>query len=331
MKSVPRLLPVLLLVSLSSMAMTINDLVPGQAASGQNLAPSDLKGKVVFVAYWGIDCPHCIAEIPQWDALYKKFHAEGFEIIALERHHTSESTISALARSNGLDFTLTAGGSLKGAVVTRIPHGFLFGPDGNLVQENPYVYDLESRVAALIKESLAAKAAAAPEPKSPPPASQPTPEIASSASPKEYAFNAMDKIDAAAPPRRTVEKKTQSPVITLAKCKKMCGEFCCEETASDAAALFKLAAARLDLEAEARREKSKQEPNTASLAASLLEFEAHAIKEKLAANSLKYSAERFEREADAMREKLKLDANGSKRDGTADTQSGSLTILGGNR
>ena len=58
-------------------------------------ALGDLKGKVVFVAYWGIDCPHCIAEIPQWDALYKKFHAEGFEIIALERHHTSESTIAA--------------------------------------------------------------------------------------------------------------------------------------------------------------------------------------------------------------------------------------------
>ncbi|HLX62901.1 MAG TPA: TlpA disulfide reductase family protein [Planctomycetota bacterium] len=314
MRSLSRFLTVLFFVCVSSMAMTINDLVPGQAASGQNLAPSDLKGKVVFVAYWGIDCPHCIAEIPLWDALYKKFHAEGFEIIALERHHTSESAISALARSNGLDFTLTAGGSLKGAVVTRIPHGFLFGVDGNLVQENPY--ELESRVAALVKETVAAKAAATPAP-------QPKQEIASSASPEEVAFNAMDKVDAAAPPRRVAEKKTPTPVAVLAKCKKMCGEFCCEENANDPAALFELAASRLDLEAETMREKSKQDANSVTLADSLLEFEATAIKEKLTANSPKFSAERFEREAEALREKLKLDSSGSKNDFTADA------ILGG--
>src|SRR5689334_5184406 len=95
----PRLVPALLLVCVSSMAMTIDDLTPGQTASGRSLLPNDLKGKVVFVAYWGMDCPHCIAEIPQWDALYKKFHSDGFEIVAMERHHTSEYSISALAQS----------------------------------------------------------------------------------------------------------------------------------------------------------------------------------------------------------------------------------------
>src|ERR1043165_7125630 len=148
-----------LFICASSMAMTINDLMPGKAASGQDLMPNDLKGKVVFVAYWGIDCPHCIAEIPQWDALYKKFHGAGFEIIGMERHHTSEASICALAKSRGLDFTLTMGGSLKGAGVTSIPHGFLFGPDGNLVQENPYSSELERKVTALMKEPLVAKAA----------------------------------------------------------------------------------------------------------------------------------------------------------------------------
>jgi len=142
----------------STAAVTINDLMPGKVACGQNLAAKDLKGKVVFVAYWGVDCPHCIAEIPQWIELYKKYHAAGLEIVGMERHRFSEATITTLARSKGIEFTLTMGGSLNGATVTSIPHGFLFGTDGNLVQENPYGTELETKLAALLKDSITANA-----------------------------------------------------------------------------------------------------------------------------------------------------------------------------
>src|SRR5438477_12882948 len=122
--SLQRLMFCALFSCVSSMAsMTIYDLVPGQAACGPTLVADDLKGKVVFIAYWGMDCPHCIAEIPQWVELYKKYHRLGLEIVGMERHHSSELTISALAKARGVEFTLTMGGTVNGAVVSSIPHG----------------------------------------------------------------------------------------------------------------------------------------------------------------------------------------------------------------
>ena len=43
----------LLLLSASAFAMTINDIVPGKHIAGPNLSAKDLKGKVVYVVYWG--------------------------------------------------------------------------------------------------------------------------------------------------------------------------------------------------------------------------------------------------------------------------------------
>ena len=43
----------LLLLSASTFAMTINDVMPGKHIAGPNLSAKDLKGKVVYVVYWG--------------------------------------------------------------------------------------------------------------------------------------------------------------------------------------------------------------------------------------------------------------------------------------
>lgn len=181
------LLALLFMVASNTAAMTINDLNPGKSASGKDLSTKELKGKVVLVVYWGMRCPACLAEIPQWVAMYAKYHGQGFEIIGLESQYSRESSIAALAQSRGMGFTLTSGGSLKGAAVSSIPHSFLFGADGNLVQDNPsYGAELERKIAALIKDSPSAVASRPPDVKevqSPPVTSQPKPVIAENNAP----------------------------------------------------------------------------------------------------------------------------------------------------
>ena len=48
---------------------------------GPKLKTSDLKGKVVFFEYWGINCPPCIASMPHLQELQEKFQSKGFTVI----------------------------------------------------------------------------------------------------------------------------------------------------------------------------------------------------------------------------------------------------------
>ena len=44
---------ILLAYSASAFSMSIDDLTPGKTVSGPDLAVKDMKGKVVYVVYWG--------------------------------------------------------------------------------------------------------------------------------------------------------------------------------------------------------------------------------------------------------------------------------------
>ena len=46
-------LALLLMVPTVASAMTLDDLTPGTTVHGPDVSASDLKGKVVYVEYWG--------------------------------------------------------------------------------------------------------------------------------------------------------------------------------------------------------------------------------------------------------------------------------------
>ena len=134
-------------------AMTLSDLTIGKHVTGPNLTPKELKGNVVFVVYWGARCGYCVAEIPHWVATYKKHAAEGFEIIGLERQESTAAEITALTKARNAEFETTMNGNLKGANVSGIPHGFLFGPDGKLIQDGGMRgAEFEQKVAETLKQ-----------------------------------------------------------------------------------------------------------------------------------------------------------------------------------
>ncbi len=55
----------------------------GHLIGGGELDPKGLAGRVVLVEFWATWCQPCIAEIPNIRHTYEKYHAAGFEVVAI--------------------------------------------------------------------------------------------------------------------------------------------------------------------------------------------------------------------------------------------------------
>jgi peroxiredoxin len=53
------------------------------ALDGRKVDLAKLTGKVVLIEFWSTECGPCIGELPALRAAYEKFHARGFEVVAI--------------------------------------------------------------------------------------------------------------------------------------------------------------------------------------------------------------------------------------------------------
>ncbi len=111
---------------------TLNDFKLGSFIVGNEAKLNDLKGKVVVIEFWGVQCPPCLAKMPHLVTLDQKYSDRGLRLIGAEMQRSSTSRIQSALKRSGATFPIVQG--CKNPIgVNSLPHMAIFNVDGKLV------------------------------------------------------------------------------------------------------------------------------------------------------------------------------------------------------
>ena len=104
---------------------------------GKTWTLSDLRGKVVLVNFWATWCPPCRKEMPDLDALYKKFKDQGLVILAIDDEDAAKIKPYLVEHPVTYPVLLDPGRKVNHTFrVDGIPKSFVYGREGKLVAQS---------------------------------------------------------------------------------------------------------------------------------------------------------------------------------------------------
>ena len=104
---------------------------------GKPLSLAQYRGKVVLMDFWATWCGPCVGEMPNVIAAYKKYHAQGFDIIGISLDQ-SRPALTAFIAQNKIPWRQVFDGKAWSSAVPReygvqaIPFGLLIGRAGQI-------------------------------------------------------------------------------------------------------------------------------------------------------------------------------------------------------
>jgi peroxiredoxin len=102
--------------------------------TGKQWSLADLRGKVVLVNFWATWCPPCRKEMPDMDALYRRFRDQGLVVLAISDEEAPVVRKFLDEHPYTFPILLDPGGTVKNAyLVQGIPNSFVYNREGRIV------------------------------------------------------------------------------------------------------------------------------------------------------------------------------------------------------
>lgn len=104
---------------------------------GKSWTLRELHGKVVLVNFWATWCPPCRKEMPDLDALYKRFKDEGLVILAVDDEEAAKVKPFLTERPVTYPILLDPGRKINDLFhIDGIPKSFVYDREGKLVAQS---------------------------------------------------------------------------------------------------------------------------------------------------------------------------------------------------
>ena len=103
--------------------------------AGGNASLSSYKGKVVILNFWATWCPPCRIEMPSMETLYRRFSAQGLEILAVDLGEDA-SLVRQFIRNAGYTFPVMFDSDNRVSSVygiEAIPTTYIIDREGKIV------------------------------------------------------------------------------------------------------------------------------------------------------------------------------------------------------
>ncbi len=126
-------------------------------SDGSQAILSDYRGKVVLLNFWATWCLPCREEMPAMQTLWKRYRAEGFEILAVAADRRGRKNVASFVVEHGFEYPvlLDPGGKVRNRYdVVGLPMSYLIGRDGKVSGRVVGVIDWASPSAAEMIETL---------------------------------------------------------------------------------------------------------------------------------------------------------------------------------
>jgi thiol-disulfide isomerase/thioredoxin len=78
--------------------------------AGQLIESTDFAGKPLIIHFWATWCPYCKKLQPGLDKLYKKYQADGLQLIAISFREDEGATPQAVLEERGMSFSTVVNG-----------------------------------------------------------------------------------------------------------------------------------------------------------------------------------------------------------------------------
>jgi thiol-disulfide isomerase/thioredoxin len=111
-------------------------------AGDKNISSRGYPNRVVLLNFWALWCKPCLAELPEFDRLYRKYRSHGFTLVAVTTDEDPKP-VQAFVDEHKLSAKVALEGEEAASAYDRpqFPFSFVIDGDGTIVASFEYVSD----------------------------------------------------------------------------------------------------------------------------------------------------------------------------------------------